>query len=141
MPAAARPSSLPDSFQVAIATAQQVQAVANYGSVALNAFKEVEDALANERLLAAQLPFDESSLRARTEAVRIGTQQFIAGRQDLLWVAELQTAQLASESNLIQLRAAQRANRIHLYQALGGGYGDAAEVAAAAPTTPPITPR
>ena len=111
--------------QVAIATAQQAEAVARYGSVALNAFREVEDSLANEGLLAAQLPLDENALRARTQSVRIGTQQYIAGRQDLLWVAELQTAQLASESNLIRLRSAQRANRIRLYQALGGGFGDA----------------
>jgi NodT family efflux transporter outer membrane factor (OMF) lipoprotein len=121
--------------QVAIATAQQAQAVASYGSVTLNALREVENSLANESLLAAQLPFDERSLLARTDAVRIGTVQFIAGRQDLLWVAELQTAQLASQSNLIMVRAAQRANRIRLYQALGGGFGEAPEVAAAA--TPP----
>lgn len=114
--------------RVAIATAQQVQAVANYGSVALNAFREVEDSLGNERLLAAQLPFDESSLRARTDAVRIGTVQFIAGRQDLLWVAELQTAQLASQSNLIMVRAVQRANRIRLYQALGGGFDESSRI-------------
>ena len=119
--------------QVAIATAQQAEAVARYGSVALNAFREVEDSLANEGLLAAQLPLDENALRARTQSVRIGTQQYIAGRQDLLWVAELQTAQLASESNLIRLRSAQRANCIRLYQALGGGFGDAPEVAGAAP--------
>jgi NodT family efflux transporter outer membrane factor (OMF) lipoprotein len=119
--------------QVAIATAQQAEAVARYGSVALNAFREAEDSLANEGLLAAQLPLDESALRARTQSVRIGTQQYIAGRQDLLWVAELQTAQLASESNLIRLRSAQRANRIRLYQALGGGFGDAPEVAGAVP--------
>jgi NodT family efflux transporter outer membrane factor (OMF) lipoprotein len=112
--------------QVAIATAQQAQAVAGYGSVALNAFREVEDSLANERLLAAQLPLDESALKSRTEAVRIATQQFVAGRQDLLWVAELQTAQIATESNLIRLRSAQRANRIRLYQSLGGGFGNGA---------------
>lgn len=118
--------------QVAIATAQQAEAVARYGSVALNAFREVEDSLANEGLLAAQLPLDENALRARTQSVRIGTQQYIAGRQDLLWVAELQTAQLASESNLIRLRSAQRANRIRLYQALGGGFDPAPEVAGVA---------
>jgi NodT family efflux transporter outer membrane factor (OMF) lipoprotein len=118
--------------QVAIATAQQAEAVARYGSVALNALREVEDSLANESLLAAQLPMDERALQARTDAVRIGTQQFVAGRQDLLWVAELQTGQLASQDALIRLRSAQRANRIRLYQALGGGFGAGQEVAAAA---------
>jgi outer membrane protein TolC len=37
-------------------------------------------------------------------------------------VAELQTGQLASQDALIRLRSAQRANRIRLYQALGGGF-------------------
>jgi outer membrane protein TolC len=115
--------------QVAIATAQQAEAVARYGGVALNAFREVEDSLANESLLAAQLPLDERSLQSRTDAVRIGTQQFIAGRQDLLWVAELQTAQIASQDNLIRLRSTQRANRIRLYQALGGGFDTPADAA------------
>ena len=115
--------------QVAIATAQQAEAVARYGSVALNAFREVEDSLANESLLAAQLPLEERALQARTDAVRIGTQQFIAGRQDLLWVAELQTSQIASQDNLIRLRSTQRANRIRLYQALGGGFDTPADAA------------
>ena len=45
-----------------------------------------------------------------------------AGRRDLLWVAQLQTAQLASEATLIKLRAAQRTNRVQLMQALGGSF-------------------
>ena len=45
--------------KVKIATAQQAQAVARYGSVALKAFREVENALANEQLLAKRLPLDQ----------------------------------------------------------------------------------
>ena len=41
---------------------------------------------------------------------------------DLLWVAQLQTAQIGSEGNLIKLRSAQRTNRVRLYQVLGGGF-------------------
>ena len=55
-------------------------------------------------------------------AVRIATIQYKAGRRDLLWVAQLQTAQLATELNVIKLRGAQRANRVRLYQALGGSF-------------------
>jgi len=108
--------------RVEIATAQQSQAVANYGAVALTAFREVENSLANERLLGLQLPLDQKSLDDRTEAVRIATIQYKAGRRDLLWVAQLQTAQLASEANVIKLRGAQRTNRVRLYQALGGSF-------------------
>ena len=90
--------------------------------MALTAFREVENSLANERLLALQLPLDQNSLEDRTEAVRIATIEYKAGRRDLLWVAQLQTAQLASETNVIKLRGAQRANRVLLYQALGGSF-------------------
>ncbi len=51
------------------------------------------------------------------------------GRRDLLWVEQLQTDQLAVESNVIQLRNAQIANRIQLHLALGGGFDAAPSVA------------
>ena len=41
--------------QVKIATAQQAQAMASYGSVVLNAFREVEDVLASEQILEKRL--------------------------------------------------------------------------------------
>ena len=108
--------------KVEIATAQQAQAVARYGLVVLTAFREVENSLANEQLLALQLPLDQKALDDRTEAVRIATVQYKAGRRDLLWVAQLQTAQLATEADLIKLNSAQRANRVRLHQALGGSF-------------------
>jgi NodT family efflux transporter outer membrane factor (OMF) lipoprotein len=108
--------------RVEIATAQQAQAVARYGAVALTAFREVENSLANERFLALQLPLEQKSLDDRTEAVRIATVQYKVGRRDLLWVAQLQTAQLAAESDVIRLRGAQQANRVRLFQVLGGSF-------------------
>lgn len=108
--------------KVEIATAQQLQAVARYGAVVLTAFREVENSLANERLLALQLPLDQKAAADRGEAVRIATIQYKAGRRDLLWVAQLQTAQLGTEATLIKLRALQRANRVQLVQALGGSF-------------------
>ena len=108
--------------QVKIATAQQAQAVARYGSVVLKAFREVENALANEQLLAKRLPLDQNAVVARTEAVRIATIQYKAGRRDLLWVSQLQTGQLANEADLIKLASLQRVNRVQLYLALGGSF-------------------
>ena len=108
--------------KVEIATARQAQAVAHYGAVALTAFREVENSLANEQLLALQLPLDQRALDSRSEAVRIATVQYKAGRRDLLWVAQLQSAQLASAADVIKLQGAQRANRIHLHQALGDSF-------------------
>jgi NodT family efflux transporter outer membrane factor (OMF) lipoprotein len=119
--------------KVEIATAQQVQAVARFGAVALTAFREVETSLANERLLALQLPLDQKALDDRMEAVRIATIQYKAGRRDLLWVAQLQTAALAAEADLIKLNSAQRTNRVRLHQALGGSFDAALSVTILAP--------
>jgi len=108
--------------KINIATAQQAEALAHYGAVALGAFREVEDSLANERLLALQLPLDEKALDERTQAVRIATIQYKAGRRDLLWVAQLQSVQIATQVQVIRLGDAQRANRVRLQQALGGSF-------------------
>ena len=118
--------------RVEIATAHQAEAVARYGSVVLAAFREVENALANEQLLAESLPFDESALGDRTETVRIATVQYQAGRRDLLWVSNLQAAQIATQTALIKLRGLQRINRVRLLLALGGSF-DAVPAAAAQP--------
>ncbi len=115
--------------KAAIATAQQSEAVAHYGSVMLGAFREVEDALANEQLLADRLPLDRSAVDGRTEAVRIATIQYKAGRRDLLWVSNLQTNQITNQADLIKLQALQRVNRIRLYLALGASF-DAAPATA-----------
>ena len=120
--------------KVEIATAQQAQAVASYGAVALDAFREVENSLANERLLALQLPLDQKSLDDRTEAVRIATIQYKAGRSDLLWVAQLQTAALATEANVIKLTARSASIACGLHQALGGSF-DASPAAAVSLTS------
>ena len=108
--------------QVKIATAQQAQAVASYGRVVLNAFREVEDVLASEQILAKRLGSEQRALVNRNAAVQLAIVQYQAGRRDLLWVEQLQTEQLAIESNVIQLRNAQIANRIQLHLALGGSF-------------------
>lgn len=110
---------------IRIATAQQAQAVAQYGAVTLNAFREVENALANDVILLKRLPFEQSTVADRTRAVNIATVQYKAGRQDLLWVANLQTAQIAAQATLIKLSADQRLTRIRLHLALGGSFDGA----------------
>jgi outer membrane protein, multidrug efflux system len=120
--------------QIRIATAQQAQAVAHYGSVVLVAFREVEDSLANEQLLTKRLPLEQSAVDSRAQAVRIATVQYKAGRRDLLWVSNLQTAELASEADLIKLWGLQRRNRIRLYLALGGSFDATPSTALSPPT-------
>jgi multidrug efflux system outer membrane protein len=108
--------------QVVIATEQQARVVARYGAVALAAFWEVENALAAEPLLAAQLPLEQKSLASRQEAVRIATVQYTAGRRDLLWVSQLQANALQTEGGVIRLGSTLLVNRVRLAQALGSSY-------------------
>ncbi len=114
---------------IKIATAQQEQALAAYGSAALNAFREVEIALTNEALFTEYLKYEQDALHDRTEAVRVATLKYKAGATDLLSVLQLQTYQIATQAELIKARNAQLANRINLHLALGGSFN----------TTPAVT--
>ena len=119
--------------QVAIATANQQAAVAGYGRSVLGAFREVEDALDDDRYYAARVPWETKALADRTETVRIANLQYTAGRIDLMWVGELQSAQVQNQQDLIKLVTQQRINRVRMYLALGASYDaePAARVAAA----------
>jgi len=124
---------------IRIATARQAQVVAHYGGVVLSAFREVENALGNDRMLARRMPYDESALRDRNQAVRIATEQYTAGARDMLWVSNLQADAIATEADHIRLRALQRINRIRLHLALGGSF-DASPTATTTTTQPTGTP-
>ena len=116
--------------QVKIATAQQAQAIALYGSVALQAFYEVEVALTNETLLAERLRIVEREIEDRALSVSISRIKYKAGTMDLLSVLQLEEGLLNNRAQLIQLRTALLANRINLHLALGGSF-DAAPASAA----------
>jgi multidrug efflux system outer membrane protein len=117
--------------QIRLESAQQEKAIANYATVALNAFREVAVALDNERVLAERLQYQNQALANRAEAVRIATARYQAGALSLQPVLQLQADQLATEAVIVKLRDAQLANRVTLHLALGGGF-DAAPAAAVA---------
>jgi outer membrane protein TolC len=47
---------------------------------------------------------EEKSLKDNSEVVRIGRIRYVAGATDILTVLQLEERQLASQSNVIQLR-------------------------------------
>jgi multidrug efflux system outer membrane protein len=119
--------------QVRIATAQENQAVAHFGGVALKAFAEVEVELTNEQLLAERLPHAEGAVLDHTQAVNVAELRYKAGSMDLLSVLQLQEGQIESQTVLIKLRNTQLANRINLHLALGGSFDSSPAGAATAP--------
>jgi len=108
--------------EIKIATAQQQQSIAYFGSVSLKAFDEVEVGLTNEQLLAQRLPYSEGAVNDHIEAVRVANLRYKAGTMDLLSVLQLQAGEIESQAILIQLRNAQLTNRIELHLVLGGSF-------------------
>ena len=121
--------------QIKISTAQQEQALAAYGSGALNAFREVEIALNNEALLGQRLAYLRETKKDRDEAVRIGKIKYEAGAIDMLSLLQLQIAQIETEMAIVQTANSQLSNRINLHLALGGSFDSSPATAAAPPNT------
>jgi outer membrane protein, multidrug efflux system len=113
------------SAQVKIDTTQQLQAAAHYGGVVLSAFGEVETALTNEKLYGQQFEHLESAFQQYSESVRIALIKYKAGTYDMQQVLQLQTSQLAAESDVIRIQNVRLANRINLHLALGGSFDTA----------------
>lgn len=111
--------SLDADRDAAIARAQV--AVENYASTTLTAWREVEDALAADSLLAQQ---EEAQLRALEEArlaEELATRQYTNGLVTIFNLIDSQTRRLNAESNVIAARSARASNRVAFHLALGGG--------------------
>jgi outer membrane protein TolC len=107
---------------VDIKTAAQKQAVAEYASIGLRAFGEVEGALAAE--LAAR---DREQLLARAladnqRAYDIVQTQYRVGSTDLRYVTQRQLTLNSTRAALIQVQTEQRVQRVNLHLALGGSF-------------------
>jgi multidrug efflux system outer membrane protein len=108
--------------QVRIRTAEQKQAIAEYGQVGARAFGEVESALAAE--FAAKRR-ETVLTRAATEnqrATELAQVRYRVGSGDLRGVQQQQLAVYASRSALLRVRTEQLVQRVNVYLALGGGF-------------------
>jgi outer membrane protein TolC len=108
--------------QIAIGDAQEQAAVANYGSVVLSAFNEVETGLGNELYLDRSLVFVERGVLSLEKAVKLANDRYQAGASDMQSVLQLQTRELASKANAIDLQYSLLGNRVSLYLALGSSF-------------------
>jgi outer membrane protein TolC len=108
--------------EVAIQTANQEQALANYGQKALVAFQEVEQGLSNEQLLAQREQLLESAVKQNEEALRVAKTRYEAGAIEVLEVLQIQGRTNLSRSALIDMENRRLAERINLHLALGGSF-------------------
>ncbi len=102
--------------------ARQRAAVAEYGQTVLKAFSEVETALANEKVLRAQLSQWRDSLTDATEALNFANDRYVQGTIDMTGLLFLQQFQLERQVDVIQTEAALLNNRVLLYMALGESF-------------------
>ncbi len=120
---------------VEIKTAAQKEAVANYASIGLRAFGEVEGALAAELAAHDREQILTQTLADNQHAYDIVQTQFRVGSTDMRYVTQRQLALNATQSALIRTQAEQRVQRVNLHLALGGSF----EPKPVPPTTPPAS--
>jgi NodT family efflux transporter outer membrane factor (OMF) lipoprotein len=115
--------------QVRIRTAEQKQAVAEYGRIGARAFGEVEGALAAEFAATRRAQVLGRVVAENERALVLADKRFEIGSADLRGVKQQQLAVYGSRSALVRVETERLVQRVNLYLALGGGFD-------AAPATP-----
>lgn len=106
------------------------QAVAQYQSTVITAFRNVADALYALQYDAGALAAQESAEQAAARSLAIARESFRLGASSYVSVLNAQQAWYQSVVALAQARAGRYADTVALFQALGGGWwesGDAAD--------------
>ena len=111
------------------ALANAEAAAARYTNVVLIAWREVEDALDADRLLAVQEDAQRRALEEAQFAEELATRQYQNGLVSIFNLIQAQTTRLNSEANVVQIGAARAINRVNYHMALGGGASNAAALA------------
>ncbi len=96
------------------------EAVANYRQSVLTAFQEVEDQVAAQNLLAAQLEAESAALASARRTLEIANNRYKAGLITYLEVATAQSAALDRERTVVELQGQRRVALVRLIKALGG---------------------
>jgi NodT family efflux transporter outer membrane factor (OMF) lipoprotein len=107
---------------VASARAQFDQATNNYRGSVLSAFQEVEDALAQERLLKEEFDHQRAARTAAERALALSLNRYENGAVNYLQVVTSQIAALQAERAALDLQTRELQASVNLVRALGGGW-------------------
>jgi len=114
-----------------IRTAEQKQAIAEYGRVGARAFGEVEQALSAEFNLDAREAILKPAVADHTRALELANVRYKVGSGDLRGVQQQQLSLYAAQAALLRVQSERLVQRVNLHLALGGNFGSPA----ASPTT------
>ncbi len=105
-----------------MATADRDIALAQYEKAIQTSFREVADALAFTRTLAAQRVAQEALVAAATRADELSRARYDAGMDSYLTLLVAQRTLYTAKQSLLTTQLAEQSNRVTLYKVLGGGW-------------------
>lgn len=101
------------------------EAIHLYEARVLSAYREVESALAADRILNAQEAALEDAVLQSVAAEELAEERYRLGLTDIITVLSAQRTADQSESQLVAVRRARLDNRVDLHLSLGGGFDPA----------------
>jgi outer membrane protein, multidrug efflux system len=110
------------SGQIEVRTAEQKQAVADYGRVGARAFGEVENALSTAFALEEREAILAQSVIHNSRALELANIRYKVGVGDLRAVQQQALALHAARTALLRVQAERLVQRVNLHLALGGGF-------------------
>jgi multidrug efflux system outer membrane protein len=108
--------------ELKLTKAQRDEIAADYASIALEAFREVETALGAEQFLERQTVALRRAEENSRAAEKLALDRYDKGQADIILVLEAQRRAFDSEAARIRLENARLQNRLDLYLALGGSF-------------------
>jgi outer membrane protein TolC len=108
--------------QVEVRTAEQKQALAEYGRVGARAFGEVENALSSSFALEDREAILAQSVADNARALELTNVRYRVGVGDLRAVQQQSLALHAARTALLRVQAERLVQRVNLHLALGGSF-------------------
>jgi NodT family efflux transporter outer membrane factor (OMF) lipoprotein len=108
--------------QVKLTQASYDATVANYRQTVLTAFQQVEDNLAQLRILSEEAEIVDRAVKSAQQSLDISTAQYRGGLANYLQVITAQTSLLQNQRSAVDLLTRRNAASVSLIQALGGGW-------------------
>jgi len=106
---------------------EAARALAEFEKTALEAFQEVEDALAAERFLLQRERSLREAARLAKDAYQTADEEYANGVGDVLTMLTAQRQMVLRESESLSIRRMRLDNRVNLHLALGGDFKGRAE--------------
>ena len=122
------------SGQVKQAEAAQQAALLSYKNAILNAFNDVDNALVSRQKLSDQLQAQQKLVASLKEYARLAWLQYNGGYTQYLTVLDAESQLFPAELNYAQTRTSLLIAYVNIYQAMGGGWVNNAEMLAEAAT-------